>query len=98
MEKKTKHRLSDREKIEIVQRFFEERTSKTVFAEKHNLNLKSLSRWIKRFETIVQTKAQEVHKEEVSEPELMISISYIEFLELLKIKNKYDVMHLVLEA
>ena len=99
MEKQVKHRLSDYEKIELVQLFFESRKSKAAFAADHNIDRKSLARWIKRYENIA-LKSQEVEKEEVvvESDIMMISISYLEYLELLNIKHKYDVIHSVMNV
>lgn len=99
MEKQVKHRLSDYEKIELVQLFFESRKSKAAFAEEHNIDRKALARWIKKYENVA-LKSQEVEKEEVvvESDIMMISISYLEYLELLNIKHKYDVIHSVMSV
>ena len=100
MERQVKHRLSDREKIELVREYLEARTTKVAFAEEHNVDRKALGRWIKKFEAIAQNEItkQSLLEATAPEPENMVSIPYFEYLELLKIKHKYDVMHSVLEA
>ncbi len=100
MKTQTKHRLSDREKIELVQEYFEARTSKVVFAEEHHIDRKALTRWIEKFGAIAQKEVVKQPLTETTAPETekMVTIPYFEYLELLKIKHKYDVMHSVLEA
>uniref|UniRef100_UPI004056AA27 transposase n=1 Tax=Acetatifactor sp. TaxID=1872090 RepID=UPI004056AA27 len=98
MEKQVKRRLSDNEKIQLVKDFFVAHTTKAAFAEQHNIDRKALTRWIKKFEFIAQKELSKQEITETIENEMMVSIPYFEYLELLKIKHKYDVMHSVIDA
>lgn len=98
MENGVKHRLSEHEKIKLVDEYFQSGKSKAAFAKMHGLDRKSLARWIKRFEDEPYVHTLRINtSNEISDTEAVFSISCVEYFELLKIKRKYEAIHSVLD-
>ena len=99
--KQVKHRLSEIEKIQLVKDFFNTNINKTSFSKLHNIDRKALSRWIDKYGDVAKNEIDTLIQEDISkssDTDMTVSISYFEYLELLKIKHKYEVMHSVLDA
>ena len=98
MENGVKHRLSEHEKIRLVDEYFQSGKSKAAFARMHGLDRKSLARWIKRIEAKPRAHTLNIKtSNEMSDTEAVFSISCVEYFELLKIKRKYEAINSVLD-
>lgn len=101
IKKQTQRKLTDIEKLYFVREFFNTRMTQAAFAHLHNIDRKTFGRWLKKYGNVVQKEIsnqqqqQQQQKEDKpasSESDMMVSIPYIEYLELLCIKNKFEVM------
>ena len=101
IKKQTQRKLTDIEKLYFVREFFNTRMTQAAFAHLHNIDRKTFGRWLKKYGNVVQKdisnqqQQQQQQKEDKpasSESDMMVSIPYIEYLELLCIKNKFEVM------
>ena len=98
VKKQTKRTFPEAEKLRFVREFLNTRMSKASFAQMNNIDRKALGRWIDKYGDIVQkelTPPPQPPKEDkikTADSDMMVSIPYIEYLELLNIKNKYEVM------
>ena len=98
VKKQTKRTFPEAEKLRFVREFLNTRMSKAGFAQLNNIDRKALGRWIDKYGDIVQkelTPPPQPPKDDTiktADSDMMVSIPYIEYLELLNIKNKYEVM------
>lgn len=98
VKKQTKRTFPEAEKLRFVREFFNTRMSKAGFAQMNNIDRKALGRWIDKYGDIVQkelTPPLQPPKEDktiTSDSDMMVTIPSVEYLELLNIKNKYEVM------
>lgn len=103
VKKQTQRKLTDIEKLYFVREFFNTRMTQAAFAHLHNIDRKTFGRWLKKYGNVVQKEIsnqqqqlqqqqQKEDKSASSESDMMVSIPYIEYLELLRIKNKFEVM------
>lgn len=98
MENGVKHRLSEHEKIRLVDEYFQSGKSKAAFASEKNIDRKSLARWIKKIESKPRAHTLNIKtSNEMSDTEAVFSISCVEYFELLKIKRKYEAINSVLD-
>ena len=98
IKKQTKRTFPEAEKLRFVKEFLSTRMSKAGFAQMNNIDRKALGRWIDKYGDIVQkelTPPPPPPKEDktiTSDSDMMVTIPSVEYLELLNIKNKYEVM------
>ena len=99
-EKQVKHRLSEVEKLHFVKEFLKTNMNKTAFANSHNIDRKALGRWVEKYGEVAQNEldTQIKYSTDASDSNMMVSIHYLDYLELLNIKNKYEVLHTFLHA
>ena len=98
IKKQTKRTFPEAEKLRFVREFLSTRMSKAAFAQMNNIDRKALGRWIDKYGDIVQkelTPPPQPPKEDkikTADSDMMVTIPSVEYLELLNIKNKYEVM------
>lgn len=98
IKKQTKRTFPEAEKLRFVKEFLSTRMSKAGFAQMNNIDRKALGRWIDKYGDIVQkelTPPPQPPKEDktiTSDSDMMVTIPSVEYLALLNIKNKYEVM------
>lgn len=97
VKKQTKRTFREVEKMRFVREFFNTRMSKASFAQMNNIDRKALGRWIDKYGDIVQKELTpppppKEDKTITSDSDMMVTIPSVEYLELLNIKNKYEVM------
>ena len=103
--RQTKRTFPESEKVRFVKEFLSARMNKTSFAQMYNIDRKALGRWIDKYGAIVQKEltspSQEPQKEDKplkSDSNMMVSIPYLDYLELLHTKNKYEVLQAIMHA
>ena len=98
VKKQTKRTFPEVEKMRFVREFFNTRMSKAGFAQMNNIDRKALGRWIDKYGDIVQKELNpppqppKEDKIKTADSDMMVTIPSVEYLELLNIKNKYEVM------
>ena len=96
IKKQTKRTFPEAEKLRFVREFLSTRMSKAGFAQMHNIDRKALGRWIDKYGDIVQKELTppppKEDKIKTADSDMMVTIPSVEYLELLNIKNKYEVM------
>ena len=99
-EKQVKHRLSEVEKLHFVKEYLSSNMNKAAFANSHNIDRKALGRWVEKYGEVAQKDldAQLEDSTDASDSNMMVSIHYLDYLELLNTKHKYEVLHAFLHA
>ena len=97
VKKQTKRTFPEAEKLRFVREFLNTRMSKASFAQMNNIDRKALGRWIDKYGDIVQKELTpppppKEDKTITADSDMMVTIPSVEYLELLNIKNKYEVM------
>lgn len=96
--KKTYKKFSDKEKMEYVKRYYKSQPiSIRRFCEKNNLCKTTFQKWKKAYyekiakESVYQNEPLDFNANQSTEPG-MVTISYIEYLELRQIAIKYNMI------